>query len=61
MHLFVSLLAQISDDKLNANGGAPIVGGDYSYLWQWVVVAVADTGILLVTFKTSKRNHMERE
>ena len=55
------LLAQIDPDKLTKlNDGSPTLNEAASYGMTWVIALLLTAGILLVTFKTSKRNHLER-
>jgi hypothetical protein len=50
----VSLLAQIDPSKLDSD--APRLEVAASSVMTWLMVGVAVIGILLVTFKISKRN-----
>jgi len=60
LHVF-NLLAQMDPDKLTKlNDGSPTLNDAASYGMTWVIELLLTAGILLVTFKTSKRNHMER-
>ncbi len=52
------LLAQIDSTKL-INDGSPTLNDSASFGMAWVIALVLSAGILLVTFKTSKRNHMD--
>jgi len=57
-----SLLAQLSSDKLvKLNDGSPTLNVTPSYAMTWVIALLLAAGILAVTFKTSKRNHLDRE
>ena len=60
MHSFLYLLSQMDPNYLQGDG-TPQLSVEYSYGMTWVIVAVVTAGILLVTFKTSKRNRLERE
>jgi hypothetical protein len=53
------LLAQIDSTKL-PNDGSPTLPDSPSFGMTWVIALLLSAGILLVTFKTSKRNHMDR-
>jgi len=58
----VNLLAQMSTDKLiKLNDGSPTLNTTPSYGMTWVIGMLLTVGILLVTFKTSKRNHLDRD
>jgi hypothetical protein len=62
MLLFSHLLAQMDSDKLMKVGdGAPTLTDSASYGMAWVIALLLTVLILLVTFKTSKRNHLERD
>lgn len=62
MPLFSQLLAQIDSAKLVAlNDGAPTLNDTASYGMAWIIAIVLTVLIVLVTFKTSKRNHLERD
>ncbi|HVT79332.1 MAG TPA: hypothetical protein VHM90_01635 [Phycisphaerae bacterium] len=54
------VLAQMALDKIQGSG-TPEFSGDFSYVTPWLIAAVIIAGILLVTFKTSRRNHLEKE
>ena len=56
----ICFLAQIDPSKL-LNDGTPSLTSDVSYGMTWIIVALLSAGILGITFKTSKRNHLERE
>ena len=60
MSPFLHLLAQINEDKIKGMGEPPLEG-EYSYLFTWIIAGLLLALILLVTFKPSKRNVMERE
>jgi hypothetical protein len=60
MHSILLVLAQM-DQKYLLNDGTPQLTVEYSYGFTWVIAALVTAGILLVTFKTSKRNRLERE
>jgi hypothetical protein len=53
------LLAQIDEAKIQP--GEPPLAAEYSYGLTWVIACVLIALILLITFKTSKRNALERE
>ena len=55
----LSLLAQM-DSKLlpTLNDGSPPFSADASYAMAWIILGLLTTGILLVTFKTSRRNRL---
>jgi len=54
------LLAQMADNKIQGSG-TPELTVEHSYVMAWVIAAVLIAGILLITFKTSRRNHLETE
>jgi len=56
----ICFLAQMDPNKL-LNDGTPPLSSDASFGMTWVVIALLSAGILAITFKTSKRNHLERE
>ena len=61
MVLIFNLLAQMDPDKLTKlSNGSPTLSESASYGMTWVIALLLTAGILMVTFKTSKRNHMER-
>jgi hypothetical protein len=53
------LLAQMKDPPLE--GKPPLSAEVGTSGLTWVLVAILTAGILLITFKTSKRNHLERD
>jgi hypothetical protein len=58
MAALLYLLAQMKDPPLE---GKPPLSADVGTSGlTWVMAAVLTAGILLITFKTSKRNHLER-
>jgi hypothetical protein len=62
MFSILSVLAQMDSAKLmNLNDGSPTLTEPPSYGMAWVVAMVLTALILLVTFKTSRRNHTDRE
>jgi hypothetical protein len=56
----LSVLAQIESAKL-LNDGSPTLNEPASTGMAWVMAIVLTALILLVTFKTSRRNHLERD
>jgi hypothetical protein len=61
MQFGLHFIAQMDYNKYVAGQGTPDLSADSSYAMAWVIAAVLTAGILLITFKTSKRNHLERE
>jgi len=59
--MFLHMLAQMQD--VPADGRPPLNGSDTTGTsgLTWIMAAVLVVGILLITFKTSRRNHLERE
>ena len=53
------LLAQMDPSKLG--NGAPRLESQAGDGLTWVLVAVLTAGILLITFKISKRNSLDRQ
>jgi len=51
-------IAQI--DPAKVQDGTPQLQAEYSYGMTWVLIAVLAALILFVTFKTSKRNSLDR-
>lgn len=60
MALALSFLAQMASSKLVGDGTPPLTATD-STGYTWLIAGVLVVGVLLVTFKTTKRNHLERE
>ena len=60
MATMLYLLAQMDPSKLEGNG-APRLESQASYGLTWVLVSVLTAGILLITFKISKRNSLDRQ
>ena len=59
MASFLLFLAQMKDPPLE---GKPALSADVGTSpLTWVLAVILTAGILLVTFKTSKRNHMEND
>ncbi len=58
--MIFSLLAQMNPQNLLSDG-MPALKWDGSQGLTWIVVALLATGILLITFKAPKRNHLETE
>jgi hypothetical protein len=60
--MLLRFLAQIDPEIFNQEG-RPILRNDSMGTsgMTWVIAAVLTAGILLIAFKTSKRNHLERE
>jgi hypothetical protein len=59
MASFLLFLAQMRDPPLE---GKPALSADVGTSGlTWVLAFILTAGILLVTFKTSKRNHLERD
>ena len=56
-----SLLAQIDPNKLNGLGEPPLDNAESSFGLTWVIACVLIALIIFVTFKTSKRNAMDRQ
>ena len=55
-----SLLAQMDESKLDAL--VPRLSGDSaSYAPTWVIASILVAAILLITFKISKRNAVEKD
>ena len=52
------LLAQMDTHWTN---GEPVLESEYSFGFAWLIVGVITALVLLVAFKTSKRNALERE
>ena len=62
MALILNLLAQMDSTKLmNLNDGSPPLSDTASYGAPWVVALFLTALTVLVTSKTSKRNHLERD
>jgi hypothetical protein len=59
MAAFLLFLAQMKDPPLD--GKPPLFADVGTSGMTWVIAAILTAGILLVTFKTSKRNHLERD
>ena len=61
MVMFLQFLAQMKNP--DSEGKPPITGSDNfgTSGMTWIIAAVLVVGILLITFKTSRRNHLERE
>jgi len=57
MSLLMHLLAQMD----TPTDGTPLFTGETSHAMTWIIVGVLAIGVLLVAFKTSKRNHLDRE
>lgn len=53
----MTLLAQLDPSKLNSEARLEVAA---SPTWAWVITAVITVGVLLITFKTSKRNVTDR-
>ncbi len=60
MQLFSHVLGQLDPTKL-INDGTPPLTYEGSNSMTWIIVALLTVGIVLITFKTSKRNHLERD
>ncbi len=59
MSAMLLLLAQMKEVDLQ---GRPPLNTDVGTSgFTWVIAAILTAGILLITFKTSKRNHLERD
>ena len=41
--------------------GEPVLESEYSFGFAWIIAGLVTALVLLVAFKTSKRNAMERE
>ena len=54
-HTLFSLLAQVKESDLAPD--KPRLQIDGSTMTAWIIIGVLVAGILLITFKTSKRNH----
>ncbi len=61
MHPIVSFLAQMDYNKFVSGQGTPDLSVESSYVTAWIVAAVLAAGILLITFKTSRRNQLETD
>ena len=57
MHSLIHFIAQMDP----VTDGTPPLAGATSHAVTWIIAGVLCIGILLVTFKTSKRNHLDRE
>ena len=57
MPTLLRLLAQME----NPTDGTPILTGETHHAMTWLVIGLFSVGILLVAFKTSKRNHLDRD
>jgi hypothetical protein len=57
MPTLIYFLAQME----NPTDGTPLLTSETSHAMTWMIVGVLSIGILLVAFKTSKRNHLERD
>lgn len=57
VHLF-TLLAQLDPSKLSSEARLEIAA---SPMWAWVLSALITVGVLLITFKMTKRNVTERD
>lgn len=55
---FLTLLAQIDPNKLSSEARLDVAS---SSVVPWLITGVITVGILLVTFKTSKRNATDRD
>jgi hypothetical protein len=55
----LTLLAQMNSSKFS--DGMPGLDQTDTYGMTWIVAAVITVAILLVTFKTSKRNALDRD
>jgi hypothetical protein len=61
MHFVVlNLLAQMDHERIQGSG-TPDLSAESSYVWPWVIAGLLLVGILLVTFKTSRRNNLEND
>jgi hypothetical protein len=60
MQAFLSTLAQMSIDSKLLEGRPPLNADSGASGMTWIIAALLVVGILLITFKTSKRNHLER-
>jgi hypothetical protein len=56
----LQVLAQM-DHSLIQGTGTPELSVEHSFAMPWIIAAVLIAGILLVTFKTSKRNFLDKE
>jgi hypothetical protein len=62
MPLFSHLLAQMDNAKLvSLNDGSPTLNDPPSYGMAWVIAFALTVLIIAITFKTSKRNNLERD
>jgi len=52
-------LAQMSNPPLDGRPSLSAAVGTSGL--TWIIAAVLTAGILLITFKTSKRNHLDRD
>ena len=58
----LNVLAQMDSAKLvKLNDGTPALQETGSYGMAWVIAIVLTVLVILVTFKTSKRSHLERD
>jgi hypothetical protein len=53
------ILSQLDASKIQP--GEPPLNAEYSFGLTWVIACILVALILLITFKTSKRNVLERE
>jgi hypothetical protein len=54
----MALLGQLDASKLNSEARLDVAA---SSMWTWVFIALIVVGVLLITFKTSKRNVTDRD
>jgi hypothetical protein len=59
MPTIVQVLAQMNNPPLEGRPPLNAVVGTSGM--TWIIAALLTAGILLVTFKTSKRNHLDRD
>jgi len=60
MNMLFTFLAQMDPGKIRDPGIPPLNVASSSAI-TWILGALLTAGILLVTFKTSKRNHLDRD
>lgn len=54
------VLAQMNHEFTQGTG-TPELSVEHSFAMPWIIAAVLVAGILLITFKTSKRNFLDKE
>jgi hypothetical protein len=59
MPQIVQFLAQMNNPPLEGRPSLTAAVGTSGL--TWIIAAILTAGILLITFKTSKRNHLDRD